>query len=106
MNTRPRACVEQDEGLLAPPDGGKQACVDDLIWPMFVVEGTDSAEPVEAMPGVERLTIDRLVAQAQEAVALGIPAIAVFPSIDASLKNEDGTLPPMATILSAGPSAR
>ena len=67
-------------------------CVDDLIWPMFVVEGTDSAEPVEAMPGVERLTIDRLVTQAQEAVALGIPAIAVFPSIDASLKNEDGTL--------------
>ena len=66
--------------------------VDDLIWPMFVVEGTDSAEPVEAMPGVERLTIDRLVAQAKEAVALGIPAIAVFPSIDASLKNEDGSL--------------
>ena len=66
--------------------------VDDLIWPMFVIEGTDSAEPVEAMPGVERLTVDRLVAQAREAMALGIPAIAIFPSIDASLKDEDGTL--------------
>ena len=59
---------------------------------MFVIEGTESAEPVEAMPGVERLTVDRLVAQAREAMALGIPAIAIFPSIDASLKDEDGTL--------------
>ena len=66
--------------------------VDDLIWPMFVIEGTDSAEPVGAMPGVERLTVDRLVAQAREAMALGIPAIAIFPSVDASLKDEDGTL--------------
>ena len=66
--------------------------VDDLIWPMFVIEGVDSAEPVAAMPGVERLSVDRLVAQAETAVALGIPAIAIFPSIDASLKDEDGTL--------------
>ncbi|MEC7853392.1 MAG: porphobilinogen synthase [Pseudomonadota bacterium] len=66
--------------------------VDDLILPMFVIEGTDSAEPIEAMPGVERLTVDRLVAQARDAMALGIPAIAIFPSIDASLKDEDGTL--------------
>ena len=67
-------------------------CVDDLIWPMFVMEGADGAEPVQPMPGVERLTIDRLTARAEEAVALGIPAIAVFPSIDASLKDDDGTL--------------
>ena len=66
--------------------------VDDLIWPMFVIEGVDSAEPVAAMPGVERLSVDRLVAQAEAAMALGIPAIAIFPSIDASLKDEDGTL--------------
>ena len=66
--------------------------VDDLIWPMFVIEGVDSAEPVAAMPGVERLSVDRLVTQAEAAMALGIPAIAIFPSIDPSLKDEDGTL--------------
>ena len=65
--------------------------VDDLIWPMFVIEGNDTAEPVDSMPGVMRLGIDRLVAQAGEAVALGIPAIAIFPSLDASLKDADGS---------------
>jgi len=65
--------------------------VDDLIWPMFVIEGSDTAEPVDSMPGVMRLSIDRLVAQAGEAVALGIPAIAIFPSLDASLKDADGS---------------
>ncbi|MGB1106252.1 MAG: porphobilinogen synthase [Alphaproteobacteria bacterium] len=65
--------------------------VDDLIWPMFVIEGNDTAEPVDSMPGVMRLSIDRLVAQAGEAVALGIPAIAIFPSLDASLKDADGS---------------
>tara|TARA_B100000242_G_scaffold193789_1_gene139763 strand:- start:765 stop:1739 length:975 start_codon:yes stop_codon:yes gene_type:complete len=66
--------------------------VDDLIWPLFVIEGEDRAEAVTAMPGVSRHSIDRLVGQAQEAVRLGIPAIAVFPSIDAALKDNDGTL--------------
>ena len=66
--------------------------VDDLIWPLFVIEGEDSVEPVNAMPGVSRHSIDRLVGQAQEAVRLGIPAIAIFPSIDAALKDNDGTL--------------
>jgi len=65
--------------------------VDDLIWPMFVIEGNDTAEPVDSMPSVMRLSIDRLVAQAGEAVALGIPAIAIFPSLDASLKDADGS---------------
>jgi len=65
--------------------------VDDLIWPMFVIEGNDTAEPVDSMPGVMRLSIDRLVTQAGEAVALGIPAIAIFPSLDASLKDADGS---------------
>lgn len=62
----------------------------DLIWPAFVIEGEDRAEPVATMPGVERLTIDRLVAAATEAVGLGIPAIALFPVTDPSLKTPDG----------------
>lgn len=66
--------------------------VDDLIWPLFVIEGEDKAEPVASMPGVSRHSIDRLVTQAREAEALGIPAIAVFPSIDAALKDNEGTL--------------
>ena len=66
--------------------------VDDLIWPMFVIEGSDSAEPVDSMPGVERHTVDRLVAQAGIAVELRIPVIAIFPAIDAALKDEDGSL--------------
>ncbi|MEK9935588.1 MAG: porphobilinogen synthase, partial [Rhodobiaceae bacterium] len=65
--------------------------VDDLIWPMFVIEGDNVSEPVASMPGVMRLGIDNLVAQAGEAVALGIPAIAIFPSLDASLKDADGS---------------
>ena len=66
--------------------------VDDLIWPLFVIEGEEKAEPVASMPGVSRHSIDRLVTQAREAEALGIPAIAIFPSIDPALKDNDGTL--------------
>ena len=66
--------------------------VADLIWPMFVIEGNSMSEPVDSMPGVMRLSIDRLVTQAGEAVDLGIPAIAVFPSIDMALKDADGSL--------------
>ena len=66
--------------------------VDDLIWPLFVIEGEEKAEPVASMPGVSRHSIDRLVTQASEAEALGIPAIAVFPSIDPALKDNHGTL--------------
>ena len=65
--------------------------VDDLIWPLFVIEGEDKAEPVASMPGVSRHSIDRLVTQAREAEALGISAIAVFPSIDPALKDNHGT---------------
>ena len=66
--------------------------VDDLIWPMFVIEGTNLSEDVVSMPGVSRLSIDRLLDQAKEAHELGIPAIAIFPSIDSSLKDEAGSL--------------
>jgi len=60
----------------------------DLIWPAFVVEGANRSEPVGSMPGVERLTIDRLTAAAEEAARLGIPAIALFPYTDPALKTE------------------
>ena len=51
----------------------------DFIWPCFVIEGTDAEQPIETMPGASRLTVDRLVAKAEEAAALGVPAIAIFP---------------------------
>jgi porphobilinogen synthase len=66
--------------------------VDDLIWPVFVVEGTDVREPVASMPGVARLSINLLVEAATAAAALGIPAIAVFPVLDPALKTPDGEL--------------
>ena len=62
---------------------------DDLIWPVFVREGNDDSTPIPSMPGVERLTIDRLVRKAVEAADLGIPAICIFPYIEQSLKTED-----------------
>ena len=62
--------------------------VDDLIWPVFLQEGTDDATPVPSMPGVSRLTIDRVVKAARDAADLGIPAICLFPYIDTSLKTE------------------
>lgn len=58
----------------------------DFIWPCFVIEGETTAQPVETMPGVSRLTIDLLTAKAAEAAALGVPAIAIFPYTDPGLK--------------------
>ena len=65
---------------------------DDLIWPLFVIEGKNQTEAIEAMPGVSRYSIDKLIEKAHEAVELGIPAIAIFPSIDAKLKDASGSL--------------
>ncbi len=62
---------------------------DDLIWPCFV-HGGDSPQDIGSMPGVQRLTVDGLVQQAGRAAELGIPAIAVFPVIDAVHKTRDG----------------
>ncbi|MBE3638483.1 porphobilinogen synthase [Mangrovicoccus algicola] len=58
----------------------------DLIWPIFVREGENIEEPVESMPGVLRYSVDRAVAAAEGAAALGIPAICIFPYTDPSLK--------------------
>jgi porphobilinogen synthase len=62
----------------------------DLILPVFVHEGENRVEPVASMPGVARLSLDRLIPMAEECVALGIPVLALFPVIDASLKTPDG----------------
>jgi len=61
----------------------------DLIWPLFVVDGENVVQPVASMPGVSRRSIDRLLAAVEEAHKLGIPAIALFPSIDPALKTPD-----------------
>jgi porphobilinogen synthase len=63
--------------------------VDDLIYPMFVTEGTNRQEPVSSMPGVERFSLDLLLAQAGEINDLGIPAIALFPVTSAHKKSAD-----------------
>jgi len=62
----------------------------DLILPVFVHEGIDKVEPVLSMPGVSRLSLDHLLRVAEECVELGIPVLALFPVIDASLKTPDG----------------
>jgi porphobilinogen synthase len=60
--------------------------VNDLIWPLFIREGDGQREAIASMPGVERLSIDLIVEAVGEAVALGIPAVALFPATDAKLK--------------------
>ncbi len=62
--------------------------VNDLIWPVFVVEGENIRQPVTSMPGVERLSIDLLVKAARQAADLGIPAICIFPYTDPALKTD------------------
>jgi len=65
--------------------------VDDLIWPIFLVEGEGRKEPVEAMPGVFRYSIDLAVREAERAAKLGIPAIATFPNVDMSKRDATGS---------------
>lgn len=62
----------------------------DLILPLFVLEGQGITQDVSSMPGVQRMSIDRLLVVAQDCVRLGIPTIALFPVIDVSLKTPDG----------------
>tara|TARA_B110000196_G_C21108226_1_gene646353 strand:+ start:210 stop:1211 length:1002 start_codon:yes stop_codon:yes gene_type:complete len=65
--------------------------VNDLIWPLFVTEGSKIKEEVLSMPGVYRNSIDELIKEAGQAIKLGIPAIAIFPQIDSALKNSKGS---------------
>jgi porphobilinogen synthase len=62
----------------------------DLIYPVFVVDGQQQRQPVASMPGVERLSLDLLLPVAEECVKLGIPVMALFPVVEASLKTYDG----------------
>ena len=64
--------------------------VNDLIYPVFVLEGHNRLEPVASMPGVNRMSLDLLLKVAEECVALGIPVMALFPVISTSLKTPDG----------------
>jgi porphobilinogen synthase len=68
-----------------------QISVNDLIWPVFVIDGTQTRQPIASMPKVERLTIDELIKDATEAVRLGIPALALFPYTQPDLRDEDGS---------------
>ena len=62
----------------------------DLIYPVFILEGENQRQQVASMPGVERVSVDLLLTVAEECVALGIPVMALFPVVDASLKTYDG----------------
>lgn len=64
---------------------------DDLIWPLFVAEGTKGRAPVASMPGVDRLSVDEAVREAERAVKLDIPCLALFPYTDPSLRDADGS---------------
>ncbi len=64
---------------------------DDLIWPLFVMDGQNLRTPIASMPGVERLSIDQVVREAERAARLAIPCIALFPYTDPSLRNETGS---------------
>ncbi len=62
----------------------------DMIWPVFILEGENRVEPIDAMPGINRYSIDRLVEAVAEARDLGIPAVALFPVTPPELRSEDG----------------
>ncbi len=65
--------------------------VDDLIYPMFIIEGDNKRETIDSMPGVERVSIDQLLLEAKQCVELGIPAIALFPVVSQDKKSDDAT---------------
>ena len=63
----------------------------DLVWPLFVTEGQGvEEEPIASLPGVSRWSLDGIAARAKEAVALGIPCVALFPNTPSHLRSEDG----------------
>ncbi|MBP6013172.1 MAG: porphobilinogen synthase [Alphaproteobacteria bacterium] len=62
----------------------------DLIWPIFICDGTNKREPIAAMPGIDRISVDLVPAAAEEAHKLGIPVLALFPYTDPAKKTDDG----------------
>lgn len=65
--------------------------VNDLIYPVFVIDGSRTRQPIGAMPGIERMSVDELCKEVETLVALGIPAIALFPNITSEFKSIDGS---------------
>ena len=65
--------------------------VDDLIWPIFIIDGENRREAIPAMPGVFRLSVDLAVKEAERAAKLGIPALATFPNVDMGLRDQTGS---------------
>jgi porphobilinogen synthase len=87
-NHRPRRMRRDDWSRRLMQENAVSA--NDLIYPVFLLEGKGKSEAVASMPGVNRLSLDLLMPVAQECVDLGIPVLALFPVIDASLKTPDG----------------
>ncbi len=85
-NARPRRIRKHDFSRRLVAEN--QLTVNDLIYPMFVLEGKNRKEEVESMPGVYRLSIDLLLEEAAELVDLGVPAVALFPVTPAEKKSE------------------
>lgn len=69
------------ENILSPAD---------LIWPLFIIDGEGTEEPVESLPGVSRWSVDHIVERAKEARALGIPCVALFPNTQPEKRSDDG----------------
>ena len=65
--------------------------VDDLIWPIFVVDGEKRRDPLPSMPGIERYSVDVAIEEAKRAAQLGIPALAIFPNVDIALRDQTGS---------------
>ncbi|MGO9432218.1 porphobilinogen synthase [Rhodoblastus sp.] len=103
MSTNARHPLDLSLGLTHRPRRNRKAdwsrrlvrenvlTTDDLIWPIFVVEGENVVTPVASMPGVDRLSVDHAVAAAQRAAELGIPAIALFPYTEPELRDPNGS---------------
>src|SRR6476620_11051021 len=64
---------------------------DDLIWPLFVVDGHNKRAAVASMPGVDRISVDQAVRDAERAMRLNIPCVALFPYTEPSLRDEHGS---------------
>ncbi len=87
-NTRMRRLRQSDWSRRLVSEN--QLAVSDLIWPIFIIEGTNTREEISSMPGVARLSIDLAVAAAQSAFETGIPVIALFPNTPVEKRTEDG----------------
>jgi porphobilinogen synthase len=89
LSTRPRRNRKSDWTRRLV--GENVFTTDDLIWPLFLVDGTNKRVPVASMPGVERLSVDEAVRDAERAANLKIPCLALFPYTDPKLRDEDGS---------------